>query len=370
MSDPAAWGAPQYGPPPGWSPPARPGLIPLRPLTFGQLLGTPFQVMRRHVRALFGPSLLIQVLVLFASLALVGGASAWFAYRLARADSADRSAIFAGGVATVVLSGLVAVALGVIGSGLLQGIVVIAVANGALGHKPKAGQLWHATRGRRWALAGFVSITSGGLLVALLVPAAVAAGVIAPSAAGGAVSGVAVAIGVLFASFAGLGVAVLVAWLWGRTSLAGAAIVLERQGIRAAIRRSWSLSRGNFWRVFGAQALVFGICYLASQMISTPVTLVAEFALRAAFPTGAPTAAQLDSTGAAVSAALYLVLMVLTLIIGTVTGVIEAGTSVVVYIDQRMRREGLDLALTRYVEAAQLGQPVGDPFAPPEWLPR
>lgn len=367
MSDPTAWGAPRYGQPPGWAPPPRPGLIPLRPLTFGQLLGTPFQLMRRHVKALFGPALLIQVLILFASLALVGSTSAWFAYRLARAEPADRSAILAGGIATVVLSALIAVALGIIGSGLLQGIVVIAVANGTLGHKPKAGQLWRATRGRRWALAGFVSITTCGLVVALLIPAAIAVGVIAPGAASGGASGAAIALGVVLALVAGLGVAVLAAWLWAKTSLAAAAIVLERRGIRAAIARSWSLSRGGFWRVFGAQALVICICYVATQLISTPVTLIAEFALQAAFPTGAPTAAQVDSTGAALAGILYVVLIALTLIVSTVTSVIEAGAAVVVYIDQRMRREGLDLTLTRYVEAAQSAQPLMDPFATPDF---
>ncbi|MFC4245238.1 hypothetical protein ACFOYW_17855 [Gryllotalpicola reticulitermitis] len=367
MSDPTAWDSPRYGAPPGWAPPPRPGLIPLRPLTFGQLLGTPFQLMRRHVASLFGPALLIQVLVLFASLALVGSTTAWFAYRLAHAETSDRSAILAGGIATVALSALIAVALNVIGSGLLQGLVVIAVANGTLGHKPRAGQLWQATRGRRWALAGFVSIVTGGLLIALLIPAGIAAAVIAPGASTGG-SGAMIVVGVALAVLAGLGVAVLVAWLWAKSSLAGAAIVLERRGIRSAIARSWSLSRGAFWRVFGAQILVIGICYVATQIISTPVTLIAEFALQAAFPTGTPTAAQFQTTAAAVAGVLYVVLMILTLIIGTVTAIIEAGTGVVVYIDQRMRREGLDLTLTRYVEDAQLGRPLADPFATPAFL--
>ena len=37
----------------------------------------------------------------------------------------------------------------------------------------------------------------------------------------------------------------------------------------------------------------------------------------------------------------------------------------VIYIDLRMRREGLDLELQRFVEQRDAGQPVGDPYGVP-----
>ncbi|MCL2514785.1 MAG: hypothetical protein FWD85_04705 [Microbacteriaceae bacterium] len=362
MSDPAAWGTPPFGAPPVWAPPPKPGLIPLRPLTFGQLLGTPFQAMRRHLGALFGPALLIQVATFFAALALVGAATGWFAYRLAQSTDADRGAIIAGGVGTVILSVLLTLALSVVGSGLLQGLVVIAVANGALGHKPRAGQVWAATRGRRWALAGFVALVSLGFLVALLVPAGIAAAFVVPGLTGTG-GGPLVATGTALGVLTGLGVAVLAAWAWAKTSLAGSAIVLERLGVRAAIARSWSLTRGGFWRVFGAQALVVAICYVGSQVISTPVALLLQFGLTLAFPTGQPS--DISGGGVAMVLVLYGVLIVLSLVIGTITSVVEAATGVLLYVDQRMRREGLDLTLTRYVEDVQTGRPPTDPFATP-----
>jgi hypothetical protein len=370
MSDPAAWGMPPFGAPPAWAPPPKPGLIPLRPLTFGQLLGTPFQALRRHVGALFGPALLIQVIVLFSTIAIVGAASGLFAYRLAQATDADRGAITAGGIGTIILSALIAIALNVIGNGLLQGLVVIAVANGTLGHKPRAGQLWAATRGRRWALAGFVAIVSLGFLVALLVPAGIAAAFVVPGITGG--GGGLIALGAALGILAGLGVAVAAAWLWGKTSLAGSAIVLERLGIRRAIARSWSLTRGGFWRVFGAQILVIGICYVATQVIATPVSLILQFAVTAIFPTGTPSdlgSGDFDGGAAVLAIVLYGVLIVLSLIIGTLTAVIESATGVLLYIDQRMRREGLDLTLSRYVEDVQAGRPQTDPFATPAYPP-
>ena len=63
-------GAPQYGErlpggaAPGWTPPPKPGLIPLRPLAFGTLLGAAFQVMRRNPRPTFGIALLLNGLVM------------------------------------------------------------------------------------------------------------------------------------------------------------------------------------------------------------------------------------------------------------------------------------------------------------------
>jgi hypothetical protein len=371
MSDPAAWQPPQYGASPSWTPPPKPGLIPLRPLSFGQLLGTPFQVLRRNAGALFGASVLIQVVVLLGSLVLVGAAVGLFAYRASMATDADRGAITAGGVASVILAGLVTVALSVIGSGVLQGIVVIDVANGTLGHRPRAAQLWRATRGRRWALAGFVAIVGAGFLVALAVLGGIVAALVIPGVSNGGGGGAALVVaGVLVGLGGGLGFLVLAAWLWTKTSLAASAIMLERLGIRAAIARSWRLVRGGFWRVFGAQILVIMICYVAAQIINTPVSLAFQFAFQAAFPTGTPSSLTgVDGTSLAIAASSYGLLLLLAVVIGSITGVIQAATGVVVYIDQRMRREGLDLVLTRYVEDRQAGRPLGDPFATPRFQP-
>ena len=370
MSDQTAWPPPQYGAPPGWAPPPKPGLIPLRPLTFGQLLGTPFQVLRRNAGALFGAAVLIQVLVLLGSLLIVGGATGLFVYREAHATDADRAAITAGGVAAVIVAALVAVALSVIASGVLQGIVVIDVANGVLGHRPKARQLWHATRGRRWALVGFIFLVGAALLDGIAVLGGIVAAIVIPAAVSGSGGGRAalIAVGVLVGLLGGAGFAVLWAWLWTKTSLAASVIMLERLGIRAAIARSWRLTRGGFWRVFGAQVLVIAICSVATQIISTPLSLLFQFAFTAAFPTGTPSSLTgVDSTSLVVAAVSYGALMLFSLVIGAVTSVIQSAAGVVVYVDQRMRREGLDLVLTRFVEDRQAGRPLGDPFATPRF---
>ena len=56
---------------------------------------------------------------------------------------------------------------------------------------------------------------------------------------------------------------------------------------------------------------------------------------------------------------------VLSLLIGAITAVVQAALVAVIYIDLRMRREGLDLELERHVEQRDAGRPVGDPYRPP-----
>jgi hypothetical protein len=369
MSAPAAPTPPQYGVSPAWAPPPKPGLLPLRPLTFGQLLGTPFQVIRRNGRSLIGPAVLIQVVSTLSSVLVMGVVVGVFADRMARASGSDESAIIAGGIAAIVLAALVALAISITGSGFLQGVVVIDVANGALGHRPRAGQLWRATHGRRWALAGYLALMAAGYFLAFVILGGIVAALIAGgTASSGGGRTALITIGIVFGIVGGLGFLVLVAWVWTKTSLAGAAIMLERLGVRTGIARSWALTRGGFWRVFGAQILVILICNVATQLISTPLAFVFEFAFTLAFPTGTPTSfADSDVTLVVVAAASYGLLLLFSLVIGAVTAVIQSSAAVVVYIDQRMRREGLDLVLARYVEDRQTGRPLGDPFATPEF---
>ncbi|WP_155865024.1 hypothetical protein [Gryllotalpicola ginsengisoli] len=368
MSDPTAWQRPQYGSGPAWAPPPRPGLLPLRPLTFGQLLAAPFQLLRRNLRALFWPAALIQAVVSIAAAAIVGGAAVVFAERVSHATADDTDAIVAGGVGLVVVAAIIAIAISVIGSGLLQGIVVIEVANGTLGLTPRAGQLWRATRGRRWALIGYLALLSGGLLLLFLVLAALVAALVVPGAqAGGGGGGVLIALGVIIGLIGGAGAAVLAAWLWGRTSLTPGAIMLERAGVRSGISRSWQLTRGGFWRVFGAQFLVIAMCAVAAQIVQFPLTMLYEVALGLVFPLGDSSGGG-TQTGLAIGSTVLVYLV--SFVIGTVTAIVQAGAAGVCYVDQRMRREGLDLVLARHLEDRQAGRPVGDPFAAPDFSSR
>jgi len=169
----------------------------------------------------------------------------------------------------------------------------------------------------------------------------------------------ALVIAILVALFAGLGFAALGVWLGTKVSLVPSVIVLEGAGIGTAVRRSWQLTNGFFWRTFGTLLLVGAILNFAAQVVVQPISFI-----------GTIVAAIVDPTGSGAAVTITIVTLVVTtifsLLIGAITAVVQAALVAVIYIDLRMRKEGLDLELVRHVELRDAGQPVGDPYQVPE----
>lgn len=328
----------------GWTPPPKPGLIPLRPLEFGTILGASFQVLRRNPRPTFGVALLIQAGAFLVSL-LLGGAFAFFVTsRIFSATAEDESTIVAGTVGLGIVTALVTVFLFLLGSALLQGIIVVEVARGTVGEKLPLRKLFGFARGRIWALVGWAAIVGGAMLVALAVVAGLIALLVVFLGMVGAV------LGVLFGILAGLGLVVLGVWLGTKLSLVPSALVLEKISLRRAVGRSWHLTKDHFWRVFGIQLLVSMILSFASSIVTVPLTLVFSILLSLVNPNNA------DSTTALVWAIIaYIAQVLITVVIGSITAIVVTATSSLLYLDLRMRKEGLDLHLTRFVEARQRG---------------
>ena len=361
---PGGYGSASGGPDPrgGWAPPPKPGLIPLRPLGFGTLLGAPFAELRRNARPVVGSSLLIQGVITIVSILVVGAVGLTAALRVTMADPADRDAVAAGAIAGVLLSMLVPVVLGLVGSAFLQGIIVTDVARGTLGEKLTLRELWRAARGRVWPLAGWIVLLTLGLLVLVLVVVGIAAGF--------AVTGVTplIVTGIVLAVLAGLGAVVLAVWLYIKTSLTPCLIVMERAGIRRAVARSWHLTHRSFWRTFGVQALIALIVNAVSEIVTVPFTLVFGFAGTLLAPTGSGSSGSGGSpSGGAVTVMIvgYAILLIVSLVISALTTVVQSAAVALIYIDLRMRREGLDLQLLRFVEARGTGEDVPDPYLVP-----
>lgn len=346
------------GGPPGWAPPPKPGLIPLRPLDFGTLLWAPFQVLRRNPRATFGSALIVQSVITLVTLVVVGLVTFVALGRIDSASPAEREAVQAGSMAAIVLSALVPVGLAVIASALLQGVIVVEVARATLGEKLRLGQLWRAAGRRLWPLVLWAVLLSAAILLGI---ALVVGGTVLFVTLGGAWVGLGVAIGIL----GGLALIAAGAWLSTKTSLVPSLIVLERLGIGGAVRRSWSLTTGYFWRTLGILLLVALIVNVIAQVVTTPLAFLFSIAVslvdpNAAFEAWIP------------SIVLYVLTLFFTLVIGAVTAVIQSATTAVIYIDLRMRKEGLDLELQRFVESGRsegvadpyLGAPGGQPGAP------
>jgi hypothetical protein len=342
-----AYGGPQPG---GWAPPPKPGLIPLRPLTLGNILGASFQVLRRNPGPTFGFSLLVTGVLYVVSLLVVGVVTFLVFGRVASATGADRATISAGAVGILILSALVPVALAIVGGALVQGIISLEVARGTVGERLRLRGLWRAAKGRLWALIGW----SAALVAVVLLFVAIVAGLIALLVAFGGTAGI--VIGVLLGIFGGLGAVALAAWLTTRLSLVPSALMIERLPLRAAIRRSWTLTIGYFWRTFGIEQLVSVIISTVSQVITAPLSLISGITVSLLNPNGDPSAAL------PMLAIVYAITVALAVVIQAITAVVQAATASLIYIDLRMRKEGLDLELNRFVEWKQTGTPVDDPY--------
>jgi hypothetical protein len=94
----------------------------------------------------------------------------------------------------------------------------------------------------------------------------------------------------------------------------------------------------SFWRVFGITLLAGIIVAIAGGILQLPFTFFGAL------------------SGSGIVATVILVIG--TIAAGTVTRPITAGVTVLLYVDMRMRKEGLDLALRT---ASGTGQPTGQP---------
>jgi Membrane domain of glycerophosphoryl diester phosphodiesterase len=115
------------------------------------------------------------------------------------------------------------------------------------------------------------------------------------------------------------------------------AFVLEKTTVRGALSRSSELVRGSWWRTLGIGLLGYLVAVIIAGIIELP------FALFAASSAGLfSTTASVD-----VSTTSEILLAVGRVIGGAVTTPIGAGTIALMYVDRRMRREGLDIALAQ-----------------------
>jgi len=337
----AAYGAP----PGGWAAPPqapKPGVIPLRPIAVGEILDGAFTSIRRNPKATLG----IAAVVLTISGIITTSLEVLLLSRLGLNTGTDQTltgAQLAGMLAVVIPSGLTALVLAFIVQILLTGLLTAVVGRSVLGDRITAGEAWRIALPRLPALLLATLLTG----LALIGPWVGLAAVLIALGVAGAPSGPVIAAGFL-GVIASL---VLDVWFWTMFSMSAAAVVLERQGPAHALGRSWRLVRKSFWRVFGILLLAGIIVLVASSVLRLPFTVIS-----AAFSSGSAPLAQTIQP----SVASLVIGAVGSIIAGAITQPISAGVTVLLYVDLRMRREGLDLALQT---ATGDGQAPGDDFA-------
>jgi hypothetical protein len=219
---------------------------------------------------------------------------------------------------------------------MLVGLLAPVVGRAVLSEQISVGAAGRQVRPRLLALLALALL----LLLVSVGPALVVAGVgVALIAVGGTALTV---VGALVIVLGGLGA--LVASIWAYVSLAFAtpALILERQPVRTAISRSRQLIKRSWWRVCGVLLLGLLLFFVVSSVLSTAFTL--PYLFTSDFTSTEPQAVSL-----------------LQIILGTLGGIVSNGVTfpfgaavvILLYIDQRMRREGLDLELARAAAEAQ-----------------
>ena len=243
----------------------------LRPLNIGDLLDETFRLYRRHF-------------AVFAAIAAVALVPVPVLQILLSIDPADPGRAIGAGILLGIVSFLA--------TQLMNGAMIHAVSQGALGESPGVGAAYGRVRPKLLSLAG-LSIVYG------------------------------LAVGLMFVTVIGIPFALFFALAW---SMSTQALVLEGEGVCSSLGRSRELLRGSWWRTLG-YATVLGILTVIAVMVaSIPSWIVAGLN---------------EATGPAPAlSALGTLLETLGQVIGTPVGL--AGWTLYYY-DLRVRKEGFDL---------------------------
>jgi hypothetical protein len=303
-------------------------VIPLRPLGVGEILDGAVSTLRAHWRTVLGVTITVSVITQICDLLVQR-------YLLPEPPDIDPNASPSEALSQAVdamQSSLLALApslfITLIGTLFTTAVLTVVISRSVLGRSVTLKDAWNEARPRLVPLLGLtllLPVMSAAIFAVGLLP-----GLLLNSAAGAG-------LGVL----GGLAALVVVLWLMIRFALASPALMLERQGVIASLRRSAKLVRGAWWRIFGLLALTLVITILVSLIIGVPFGLIAS-------------AADGDTFGSLMSGTVpdygwaYLIITgVGAVIASSITYPINAGVTVLLYVDQRIRREALDLELVR-----------------------
>lgn len=342
-SPPSARGSGPGAPPPapgwggmpqghGWGRPptaAKPGVIPLRPLGVGEILDGAVSTMRTHWRTVLGISLTVsviaEILIILVQRYLLPeqksvDPNATGAEALRQASDSAQSQLINSGPTTLIA---------MFATLITTSVLTVVVSRSVLGRGVTLSEAWSEARPRILPLLGLT------LLLSLMSAAIMAAGLLPGLLLGDGAGGLALT----FLGF--LAACAVVLWLMIRFILAAPALMLERQPVLAALRRSAKLVRGSWWRTFGILALTYLLVIVLTLIIAIPFGIVAvsldsnglsEF---------------LNSSSTDFGWPFLIVTGIGEVIVSTLVYPFTAGVMALLYIDQRIRREALDLELAR-----------------------
>lgn len=305
---------------------AQPGIIPLRPLTVGELFNGAFQAVRVNPQTMFGFA--------FAIMAIVGLVEAFFASSstssltraLTSGDSQDLVSSLGSSMGSFVTSGL-----SMLATAFLSGMLALTVWDAVLGRKSSPADAWHRFSPRfvpvllATLLIGVIEFVAIMLvLLVFMIPFFL---VVVNAASARSYDSASAGIGGAFAIIFLMIVALIVVACFFTVKFAftSSAVVLEGLGPVDAIKRSWSLSKGSFWQILGRIWLIGIVTGLISTVLGAVVGAILGVGANAA-----------DSVGMLVAFSAFLSALLSAVVIP-----VQSSFYTLMYLDERMRKENL-----------------------------
>ena len=323
----------------------KPGIIPLRPLSIGDIYQGAFAAIKTNARTMFGFTAALLGVVLVISIA-TNYAIINLVLPNYLSPSSPYAAVFTS------LSGsfsqLGGSLLQVLATVLLSGLIVVAVSRSVLGRVASSKEVWERTKSKFLPLIGLNIITSiiSGLMmiIGIAVFFALLAGVASTAKTDREF------IQDLSIVLVGLFILMVISTLVGsylsiKFSVASPAMVLENLGVFAAIGRSWSLTRGNFWRLFGINILTAIITSIVAGIFGGIAGALGAIFVVVGSSSPEDVIASLNTT--------YILTMVMSTIAQLLILPFTSSVNALLYIDLRMRKEGLDVELRNAVAEQQ-----------------
>ena len=305
---------------------AQPGIIPLRPLTVGELFNGAFQAVRVNPQTMFGFA--------FAIMAVVGLVQAFFASSstssltraLSSGDTEDLVYSLGGSMGSFVTSGLTLLA-----TAFLSGMLALTVWDAVLGRKSSPADAWHRFSPRfvpvllATLLIGIIEFV---VIVLVLLVFMIPFFLVVVNAASArsydsASAGIGGALSIIFLMIVAL--IVVACFFTVKFAFTSSAVVLEGLGPVDAIKRSWSLSKGSFWRILGRILLIGVVIGLISSVLGGIVGAILGVGANAA-----------DSVGMLVAFSAFVSALLSAVVIP-----VQSSFYTLMYLDERMRKENL-----------------------------
>lgn len=300
---------PNYPTPPLYQPAPKPGVIPLRPLGLGEILDGAVTTIRTYPKQMLGVSALVATvsnLLTVGAVLYVRSQTNLLAIRqpVSQYDvEGNVNAAFDALRATLVAL-VPALLISIVARVFLTGFLTVVVGKAVLGQPVTFSEAWQHVRPRFGPLLG------ASVLYTLMVLGA------------------------------SLGFLVPGVWVYVLFSLTTSALILEGAKVGRAFGRSRDLVSNAWWRTFGILLLATVLAAILSYIIELPTTLLPGYRLTGTDPLSNP-------------GLVILVTVVAGIVAGTLTQSFTAAVTTLVYIDRRMRREGMDIELTRQAGLAR-----------------